>query len=88
MLTLLSTDDNPGTTQSYEGVYSKVDWKWVSNVNCKRCPCAGHSATVSDIAFSPDGLRVATGSEDGTTIVWDAVHCPWDQSRSLRYCLP
>ncbi len=33
---------------------------------------SGHTSTLMDIAYSPDGLRVATTSRDGTARVWDA----------------
>ncbi len=33
---------------------------------------SGHSSGVSDVAFSPDGLRLATASRDGTVKVWEA----------------
>ncbi|MBI3242691.1 MAG: protein kinase [Chloroflexi bacterium] len=32
----------------------------------------GHSSGVSDVAFSPDGTRLATASLDGTAKIWDA----------------
>ena len=32
----------------------------------------GHTAPVSAVAFSPDGTRVLTGSEDNTARLWDA----------------
>ncbi|MCB0630630.1 MAG: caspase family protein [Lewinella sp.] len=33
---------------------------------------SGHKAKVSDVAFSPDGQLILTGSADGTAILWDS----------------
>jgi WD40 repeat protein len=32
---------------------------------------AGQTGSVTDIAFSPDGSRLATSSADGTILLWD-----------------
>ena len=32
----------------------------------------GHTGVVGSVSWSPDGTRLATGSEDGTAKVWDA----------------
>jgi len=35
-------------------------------------PQSGHSADVTSVAFSPDGARIMTGSDDESARVWDA----------------
>ena len=32
---------------------------------------SGHAGAIPDIAYSPDGSKLATGSGDGTVIIWD-----------------
>ena len=32
---------------------------------------SGHASSIAEMAFSPDGLRLATGSHDGQVFVWD-----------------
>ena len=36
------------------------------------CQLVGHTGRVFSVAFSPDGSRIATGSNDTTVCVWDA----------------
>ena len=33
---------------------------------------SGHEEPIPDITFSPDGVRIATASQDGTVKIWDA----------------
>ena len=50
-------------------VYNAVDEKW----NLSMRAMDGHTDYVNSVAFSPDGTRVVSGSEDNTLRLWDAV---------------
>jgi WD40 repeat protein len=39
-------------------------------------PLTGHSGVVYSVAFSPDGKRLASGSDDQTVILWDVTNRP------------
>lgn len=49
------------------------EWRYLRNL-CRGdqlATLAGHSGIVTCAAFSPDGRLLATGSQDGTTRIWD-----------------
>jgi WD40 repeat protein len=43
---------------------------WKLNTGEEVAAYAGHTGTINDIAFSPDGARLASSSADGTVQVW------------------
>jgi Tol biopolymer transport system component len=45
---------------------------WDADTGRELFPLNGHLREVGSVAWSPDGLRLATASQDGTTRVWDA----------------
>src|SRR5205823_1627950 len=45
---------------------------------------SGHTRPVTAIAFSDDGARIATSSDDGTAVVWDAA----SSAETLTFLLP
>jgi hypothetical protein len=47
---------------------------WEVATGMMRAQIKGHSASFWGIAFSPDGRLLATGSEDSTILVWDALN--------------
>ena len=42
-----------------------------------------HSHNVRSVAFSPDGTKIVSGSEDGTIKVWDMVN--WSRKDHLMF---
>ena len=46
---------------------------WIAETNQINSQAGeGHSYEINAVAFSPNGLHVATGSNDQTAIIWDA----------------
>jgi WD40 repeat protein/serine/threonine protein kinase len=54
------------------GYYSGVASVWDARTGEGLLELKGHTGLVMSAAFSPDGERIVTGSEDGTAKVWDA----------------
>jgi WD40 repeat protein/serine/threonine protein kinase len=50
----------------------------------ERLPVTGHTSEVASVAFSPDGLTLATGSRDGTTRLWNLRSARPQQTALLR----
>ena len=50
----------------------KVARVWDAGSGTEIASLRGHRATINTVAFSPDGARIVTGSEDGSARVWNA----------------
>ena len=42
-----------------------------------------HSQLITSVAFSPDGTKIVSGSDDGTIKVWDIVN--WSRKDHLMF---
>ncbi len=67
---------------------------WDARTGTPLLELKGHTGGVSSAAFSPDGARIVTGSQDRTAKVWDARtgtplldlkgHTDWDDERGVQ----
>ncbi|GEM_PF-1969297 len=53
------------------GMWASRAVVWEVATGAEVCRLVGHRAQVNHLAFAPHGLRLATGSVDGTALVWD-----------------
>jgi WD40 repeat protein/serine/threonine protein kinase/DNA-binding SARP family transcriptional activator len=69
---LATAGDPDVATGSAATEQDKQAFIWDTTTGERVLTLSGHTAHVMDVHFSPDGSRLATGSEDGTAAIWDA----------------
>ncbi len=65
-----SPDGNTILTGSFDGTGEAICWDVISGK--KTCALGGHCGEVMSVAFSPNGKMIATGSDNGQILLWDA----------------
>ena len=54
--------------------YDHDDVLWDAASGQRMRTLEGHTEFVNSVAFSPDGSKLASGSSDGTVVLWDVSH--------------
>ena len=68
----LATAGNPAATAGSVRVSETKAFVWDAATGELLLTLSGHRDQVTDVHFSPDGSRIATGSGDTTAAIWDA----------------
>src|SRR5207244_795007 len=62
--------DDHHKTSEYQG----FEWGYLNHLcHLDLLTLRGHSRPVNAVAFSPDGKRILTGSDDNTAKIWDTL---------------
>jgi WD40 repeat protein len=57
---------------------------WETSTGAERCRLEGHRYAIASLAFSPDRTVLASGSHDGSTVLWNLRQLPLEASRVGR----
>ena len=60
---------------------------WFDTTGRHKITLKGHTRYVSAVAFSPDGRTLASGSIDGTVLLWDITKTPQNPRQIAQYAL-